>query len=96
MILALFQSTNISAGELVIIITTVASGIVNIVNAFAAGWGRKDFKEAVTINNKKLDEIHLSTNGNLSKVQAQLDNALEMISVLQKQITEERNNGSKN
>ncbi len=93
--LALFQSAGIGAGELVIIITTTASAIVTIVNAIAAGWGRKEFKEAVEVNKQKLEEIHISTNGNLSKVQEQLDSALKMISVLQQQISKERENGSK-
>src|SRR5260370_38032198 len=62
-----------TSAEIVIIITTTASGIVTIVNAISSGWGRKETKDRLT-------QIHSFTNGTLTDVRNQLHLALDKVS----------------
>jgi len=89
--------SGITAGEIVIIITTTASAIVTVINSISAGWGRKEMRSKVEeitsktdINSNKLDVIHESANGNLGAVQSQLDEALTLIADLQRQMAQRR------
>jgi hypothetical protein len=76
-----------STGELLTVIAAVTAAIVTVINAIAGGWGRSAAKMQAAADQAesvgKLDQIHQSTNGNLTKVNSQLDTALSRIDKLE-------------
>ncbi len=73
----------VTVGELLAIIAGSAGGLVSVVNAVAAGWGRDAAKRRSQQVNSKLDVIHDLTNSNLATVKAQLSTALARIERLE-------------
>ncbi len=79
-----------TSGEIIVVIAAVGTMLVSVVNAVSAGWGRQTTRDAhrdlikrSQQSDRKLDEIHTLTNGNLSKVNKQLADALERIARLE-------------
>lgn len=77
----------------IILISSTAAAVVSIVNAVAAGWGRKatqdaraDLVERAVNTDTKLNQIHETTNGTLTKATDRLETANDRILELQRQI----------
>lgn len=80
--------------ELLITISAITAAVVSIINAIAAGWGRKIIEQkasevkselvtrSIQVDNK-LSEIHKLADGNLSLLQTQLVEAFERITKLE-------------
>ena len=58
--------------EIVLIITTTSTALIAVVSEIRAGWGRKAVQGHAEQAAVKLTEIHDMTNGNLSRVTAEL------------------------
>lgn len=65
------------------LIAATAGALVLVINAIAAGWGRKDARDAAASADRKLDQIHDLTNSNLTALKAELKTALERIERLE-------------
>ncbi len=65
--------------ESILLITTITTAIVTIVNAIAAGWGREHVKE-------RLEDIHHLANDNLAKQTKALEIANEKIVNLERML----------
>jgi hypothetical protein len=64
------MTPSVSAGELVIIVTTVTSGLVTIINAVASAIARTRDKFEQERAIEKLEVIHTNTNGALEASRA--------------------------
>lgn len=67
---------NLTSAEIVLIITTVFTGIVSVVGAFKSNGNSNKLMEVrdTTIRQDvKLDNIHAAANGNLERAQARIE-----------------------
>ncbi len=58
--------------EIILIITTTGTALIGVISEIRSGWGRKLVQDHAEVASVKLDEIHEMTNGNLSRVTAEL------------------------
>lgn len=80
------MTADINISEVSFIITAIVTGVGAIITAVVGGVIaiRNNQKTA----DKKLDEIHVLTNSNLSKINASLNTAMEKIAGLERRLEE--------
>jgi len=78
-----------TAPEIAIVVTTVAAGLVAIINALSTGWRTRnlrseDIKKLERLS--KIEEMHESTSGSVAGVQNQINEDAKRIEELEKMI----------